>query len=71
MNLAFAASAFFFVSADTALPYGDTLTKPHAEGGLDLGRITSSLVIAAVMLVLIILTSRRAEQPPVASEVEG
>ena len=38
---------------------GDTLTKPHAEGGLDLGRITSSLVIAAAMVVLIALTSRR------------
>ncbi len=38
---------------------GDTLTKPHADGGLDLGRITSSLVIAAAMVVLIALTSRR------------
>jgi uncharacterized membrane-anchored protein len=43
---------------------GDTLTKPHADGGLDLSRITSSLVIGAVMVVLIILTSRRAEQFP-------
>lgn len=41
---------------------GDTLTKPHAEGGIELSRITSSLVIAAVMIVLIILTSRKAEQ---------
>jgi uncharacterized membrane-anchored protein len=38
---------------------GDILTKPHAEGGLALGRMVSSLVIAAVMVVLIILTSRR------------
>jgi uncharacterized membrane-anchored protein len=38
---------------------GDTLTKPHGEGGLALGRITSSLVIAAAMIVLIALTSRR------------
>ena len=37
---------------------GDTLTKPHDEGGLALRRITSSLVIAAVMIVLIALTSR-------------
>ncbi len=35
---------------------GDTLTKPHVQGGLELGRITSSLVIAAVMTMLIILT---------------
>jgi uncharacterized membrane-anchored protein len=30
---------------------GDTLTKPLAQGGLDLSRIDSSLVIAAVMIV--------------------
>jgi uncharacterized membrane-anchored protein len=38
---------------------GDTLTKPHAEGGLALGRITSSLAIAAAMVVVVALTSRR------------
>lgn len=38
---------------------GDTLTKPYAEGGLALGRITSSLVIAAAMVILVALTSRR------------
>ena len=37
---------------------GDTLTKSHAEGGLGLGRITSSLVIAAGIVVGIVLTSR-------------
>lgn len=38
---------------------GDTLTKPHVEGGLALGRIASSLVIALVMVLLIVLVSRR------------
>jgi uncharacterized membrane-anchored protein len=38
---------------------GDTLSKPHAEGGLDLGRITASLVIGAIMVVAVIVTSRR------------
>lgn len=38
---------------------GDTLTKPHGEGGLALGRITSSLVMVAAMIILIALTSRR------------
>jgi uncharacterized membrane-anchored protein len=38
---------------------GDTLTKPRAEGGLDLGRIASSLAIAAAMVVLVFVTSRR------------
>jgi uncharacterized membrane-anchored protein len=37
---------------------GDTLTKPYAEGGLQLGRITSSLAIAALMVVGIVLLSR-------------
>lgn len=43
---------------------GDTLTKPYAEGGLNLSRITSSLVLAAVMIVLIVRTSRRAKEIP-------
>jgi uncharacterized membrane-anchored protein len=38
---------------------GDTLTKPHDQGGLALGRITSSLVIAAAMVAVIALTSQR------------
>lgn len=38
---------------------GDTLTKPHGEGGLALGRITSSLAIAAAMILLIAATSLR------------
>jgi uncharacterized membrane-anchored protein len=43
---------------------GDTLTKPHDEGGLELSRIASSLVIAAVMVVLIILTYKRPRRTP-------
>jgi uncharacterized membrane-anchored protein len=38
---------------------GDLITKPHTDGGLALGRITSSLTIAVVMIVLIALTSWR------------
>lgn len=36
---------------------GDTLTKPHAQGGLELGRISSSLSVAALMIVGIALVS--------------
>jgi uncharacterized membrane-anchored protein len=43
---------------------GDTLTKPHEEGGFELSRVASSLVIAAVMILLIILTYRSATRPP-------
>lgn len=38
---------------------GDTLTKPHTEGGLALSRISSSLVIAVAMIVIIAVTERR------------
>jgi len=38
---------------------GDTLTKPLDEGGLALGRFTSTLVITAAMVVLIAVTSLR------------
>jgi uncharacterized membrane-anchored protein len=37
---------------------GDTLTKPLVEGGLALGRILSSLVLAAVMIMGIVLVAR-------------
>lgn len=38
---------------------GDTLTKPTAQGGLNFGRITSSLIIAVGMIILIATTSLR------------
>lgn len=43
---------------------GDTLTKPQADGGLNLSRITSSLVMAALMIVLIGVTSLRKRTGP-------
>jgi len=67
--LVFVAAANFVTSIPTSLLFwtayvltrplgatlGDTLTKPHTEGGLSLGRITSSLVITVLMIVAIIL----------------
>ena len=38
---------------------GDTLTKPVAQGGLNLGRIISSLVLAIAMSVIVAFISRR------------
>jgi uncharacterized membrane-anchored protein len=35
---------------------GDTLTKAHAQGGFQFGRITASLVIGAVMIALVLAT---------------
>ncbi|HEY0996632.1 MAG TPA: hypothetical protein VGD77_11630 [Gemmatimonadaceae bacterium] len=41
---------------------GDTLTKPVVHGGLNLGRIGSSLVIAAVMVLVVFVTPLRLRQ---------
>jgi uncharacterized membrane-anchored protein len=38
---------------------GDTLTKAHAQGGLGLGRFISSFAIAALMIVGIVVMTRR------------
>jgi uncharacterized membrane-anchored protein len=51
--------AAYILTRPLGATLGDTLTKPHDEGGLALGRITSSLVIAGVMIVVIALTSLR------------
>jgi uncharacterized membrane-anchored protein len=47
---------------------GDTLTKPVAEGGLDLSRIDSSLVIAGAMVVVVWLTEARQARLAAAAE---
>ena len=38
---------------------GDLMTKARADGGLELGRISSSLALAALMIVMIVVTSHR------------
>lgn len=48
---------------------GDTITKPHAQGGLEFGRITASLVIAAGMVLLVSVTSLR--KRPELARLEG
>lgn len=43
---------------------GDTLTKSQEEGGFELNRIIASLTILALMVVGIVLSSRRAKHFP-------
>jgi uncharacterized membrane-anchored protein len=43
---------------------GDTLTKPHDQGGLNLSRITSSIAIAVLMVIVVSLTSLRNRARP-------
>jgi uncharacterized membrane-anchored protein len=53
--------ALFWIAFVLTRPFGaqmgDILTKPHAKGGLDLGTIGSSLVLASILLILIVFTS--------------
>ena len=56
--------AAYILTRPLGATLGDTLTKPQADGGFNLSRIIASLVIAALMIVGIILTSRRAKQIP-------
>jgi len=54
----------FILTRPLGATLGDLLTKPHANGGLDLSRISSSLVIAVFMVICIRFTSQRAGDHP-------
>ncbi len=43
---------------------GDTITKPITEGGFNLGRITSSVVIAALMFAFVVIRYRKSGLVP-------
>ncbi len=51
--------AAFILTRPLGATLGDIVTKPTDEGGLNLSRITSSLVIAAVMIAVIFFTEMR------------
>jgi uncharacterized membrane-anchored protein len=54
----------FILTRPLGATVGDILTKPHADGGLDLSRITSSAVIAVFIVGCIALTSQAAGGHP-------
>jgi uncharacterized membrane-anchored protein len=54
--------AAFILTRPLGATLGDLLTKPHAEGGLDLNRIVSSLAIAAVIVILISFAPRHSTE---------
>jgi uncharacterized membrane-anchored protein len=68
-------SALFWAAYVLTRPFGatlgDTLTKPHAAGGLALERITASLIIAGLMVVGIAAGHRRMKQPRQSSQPGG
>jgi uncharacterized membrane-anchored protein len=73
--LALIAAAYFFTSVSHTLLFwlafiltrplgatvGDLLTKAHGQGGLDLGTIGSSAIIAVVLVAFIAVASKRSE----------
>lgn len=50
----------FILTRPLGATLGDTLTKPLAQGGLNLDRFSSSAVIAVFMIACILLTSKKA-----------
>jgi uncharacterized membrane-anchored protein len=65
INRTFLFWAAFVLTRPLGATLGDILTKPVSHGGLNLDRITSSLVIAGFMIVCILVTRQRSEQEPV------
>jgi uncharacterized membrane-anchored protein len=54
----------FILTRPLGATLGDTLTKPIADGGLQLGRIASSVVIAALIVACVWLLPQRAGAHP-------
>jgi uncharacterized membrane-anchored protein len=50
--------AAFILTRPLGATLGDFLTKPTSTGGLNLGRFSSSAVLLAIMIGLIVLNSR-------------
>ena len=53
----------FILTRPLGATVGDLLTKARDQGGLDLGTISSSAIIAVVLVAFIALASKRAESP--------
>lgn len=56
--------AAFILTRPLGATVGDILTKPHANGGLELSRISSSVVIALFMVACILFLPQRAGGHP-------
>lgn len=56
--------AAFILTRPLGATLGDLLTKPHAAGGLELGRFASSAVLAVAIAALVALLPQRAGRHP-------
>jgi len=63
--------AAFILTRPLGATLGDLLTKPRENGGLNLDRISSSLVIAVFMIACILITGRKAGQHPGEGQKSG
>ena len=52
----------FILTRPLGATLGDLLTKPVSSGGMHMGRIASSLVLAAFIIASILFTTRKSEQ---------
>jgi len=59
--------AAYILTRPLGATLGDTLTKSHEEGGLEIGRVVASLGIAAVMALVVAATSLRSRESSEAS----
>lgn len=55
--------AAFILTRPLGATLGDIVTKPHTQGGLNLSRPVSSLVLLAAMIPLVWLCAKEAERP--------
>lgn len=53
----------FILTRPLGATLGDLLTKPHADGGLQLSRINSSLIITAFIIACILFTTQKPKRP--------
>jgi uncharacterized membrane-anchored protein len=58
----------FILTRPFGATLGDCLTKPMDEGGLNLSRISSSLIIMAAMIAAILFTTRKTGRHPRVAE---
>jgi uncharacterized membrane-anchored protein len=56
--------AAFILTRPLGASMGDLLTKPHDDGGLNLGRFVASGVIAVAMVLLLVIFPQRAGEHP-------
>jgi uncharacterized membrane-anchored protein len=61
----------FVLTRPFGATFGDVLTKPIASGGLNLGTIGSSIVLASILVVLVIYTTWKHQDVATSGELDA